>query len=218
MSPPQSGAITGRGRRGLLAATTITIALCAGCGLPEDGTGRPIDSSDVPYELLSPTLEQKQTPTLIGPEVTTPEVYLLDDQDRLVPVPLPVDAGTVGAVARQVLADLEDGPSSAQRLEGLSSPLTAGVELSLLRVTGRTAEVEVAQALRRPSADQLPLVVGQIVLSLTSIKGLDEVVLLSDGEPVEAPLPGGVRTKDPVTRADYAVLLASPSTTPPESP
>ncbi len=213
------------GRRlALLGATAISVALVAGCGLPEEGTGRPIESGDVPYELLSPTPAPKLTPTLIGPEVTTPEVYLLDDQDRLVPVLLPVDAGTVGAVARQVLTDLEDGPSLAQRQEGLSSPLTAGVELRLRRVTGRTAEVEVAQALRRPSADQLPLVVGQIVLSLTSIEGLDAVVLLSDGEPVDAPLPGGARIKAPVTRTDYAVLLASPATsattaaTPPEVP
>jgi hypothetical protein len=175
----------------------------------------------VPYELLSPTPAPKQTQILIGPEITTPEVYLLNDQDRLVPVLLPVDAGTVGAVARQVLTDLEDGPSLAQREEGLSSPLTAGVELRLRRVTGRTAEVEVAQALRWPSADQLPLVVGQIVLSLTSIEGLDAVVLLSEGQRVDAPLPGGARIKAPVTRADYAALLASPSptvTTPPETP
>jgi hypothetical protein len=197
----------------LLGATTIALALCAGCGLPDEGTGRAIGAEDVPYELLSPTPEPKQTPTVSGPEVTTPEVYLLDTQDRLVPVPLLVDAGSVGAVARQVLTDLEDGPSAEQREQGLSSPLTAGVELRLERVTGATVEVEVAQALHRPSADQLPLVVGQIVLSLTSIEGLDAVVLLSDGEPVEAPLPGGVRTRTPVTRADYTALLAPTPTT-----
>jgi hypothetical protein len=196
-----------------LGATTVSLTLCAGCGLPEEGTGRPIGSLDVPYELLSPSPEPKQTPTVVGPLVITPSVYLVDGEDRLVPRPLMVDAGSTGAIARQVLTDLEDGPSLAQRAAGLSSSLNAGVELRLRQVDGTTAEVEVALALRGPSADQLPLVVGQIVLSLTSIEGLDSVVLLSDGEPVEAPLPSGVRTKAPVTRDDYAALLASVPTT-----
>lgn len=194
------------------------LAVVAGCGLPGEGSGHVIPADAVPYGLLSPSPEPRLTTSVVGPLVTTPSVFLLDGEDRLVAVPLTVDARGVEAVARQVLTDLEAGPSDAQRAAGLSSPLSPGVELDLRRVDQSTAEVEVALALRDPAADRLPLVVGQIVLSLTSIEGVDEVVLLRDGEPVETPLPGGARTTDPLTAADYATLVGSGQLPAPATP
>ncbi len=191
------------------AAVVATIALCAGCGLPAPGGSREIAPGDVPYELLSPSPQAKPTATVDGPRIETASVFLLDAQDRLVDVPLTVEAAGVQSVADQVLADLEDGPTEQQRDTGLSSPLGTGVELDLVRVDGSTAKVEVAQALRDPAADRLPLVVGQIVLSLTSIDGVDAVVLLRDGQPVETPLPGGARTTDPLRASDYASLVTT---------
>ncbi len=206
--------MTARVPRGIGACLLAVLALCAGCGLPAPGDAREIAPDTVPYELLSPSPQAKPTTTIVGPQTTTPSVFLLDGQDRLVDVPLTVEAGGIESVADQVLADLEDGPSDEQRDAGLSSPLGTGVQLDLVRVDDGTAQVEVAQALRDPAADRLPLVVGQIVLSLTSIDGVDAVVLLRDGEPVETPLPGGARTTDPLRASDYASLVTATSPTP----
>lgn len=196
-----------RGVRPTAAVAALVLGLAVACGAPRDDDARDIPDEDVPYALLSPAPAPKEVRSAVGPEVTTPSVFLVDREDRLVPVPLVLDVQDVDAVARQVLADLEDGPSEAQREAGLSSALGPGVRLELLDVDGSTARVDVTLVLRDPAADRLPLVVGEIVLSLTSVDGVDAVVLLRDGEPVEMPLPGGARTTEPVTAADYAELV-----------
>ena len=50
------------------------------------------------------------------------------------------------------------------------------------------------------------------MLTATSVPGVDSVRLTFAGEPVEAPLPSGQLTSDPLTEQDYdAVLTAPPS-------
>ena len=57
------------------------------------------------------------------------------------------------------------------------------------------------------SAERLPAAIGQVVLTLSSAPGIESVVLVSDGQPVQVPLPGGALTDQPVTGDDYAELL-----------
>jgi spore germination protein GerM len=56
--------------------------------------------------------------------------------------------------------------------------------------------------------DEGPLAVGQIVLTATSVPGVDSVVLTREGKPVEAQQAGGQLTDRPLTAAEYAPLLA----------
>ncbi|HZB21324.1 MAG TPA: GerMN domain-containing protein, partial [Blastococcus sp.] len=51
--------------------------------------------------------------------------------------------------------------------------------------------------------------VAQLVLTATSLQGVDAVQLTIGGEPVEAPLPTGELTSAPLTAADYAVFLTA---------
>jgi len=195
-------------RASLAVVASVAAVLLGACGVPRDVAGRDISSDEVPYRLLSPSAEPDEATDIVGPVVTTPSVYLVDSEDRLVAVPLTLDIGTTEAVAAQVLDDLQDGPSETQREDGLSSALGPGVRLELVEVEGSLARIDVSLVLRVPAADRLPLAVGEIVLSVTSVDGLDAVVLQQDGEPVETPLPGGARTTDPVTAGDYAELIA----------
>jgi hypothetical protein len=82
------------------------------------------------------------------------------------------------------------------------------VRLDLVDVVDGTASIQITPSSQSPSADRLPLAVGQLVLTVTSVDGVDRVTFLQDGAPIEAPLPGGARTAQPVTAADYSSLLA----------
>lgn len=193
----------GRTRSGLL---LVVLALAA-CGLPT-GTVATIPPTKVPYGLLAPAPSDQPTEPADGLHMTSPRLFLVDQEDRLVPVPTTVDAGSVSSVVRQVLDRLDDGPSERDRGQGLSSALGPGASLSLLQTRGTTALVELSVPTRGPVPGRLPLAVGQVVLSLTSVAGVDAVQFVQDGQEVEVALPGGARTSDAVTASDYAALLA----------
>jgi hypothetical protein len=76
----------------------------------------------------------------------------------------------------------------------------------MVGVANGTAEVELSPS-TSISADRLPMAVGQVVMSLTSVPGVARVVLLSSGTRLQVPLPGGALTTRAVTSADYGDLL-----------
>jgi hypothetical protein len=85
------------------------------------------------------------------------------------------------------------------------------VGLRLVHVVEGVAYIEIAPPEQSPAADRLPLGIGQIVLTVTSVEGVDLALLLRDGRPLEAPLPGGERTSRPLAPYDYAGLAATPT-------
>ncbi len=150
-----------------------------------------------------------------------PTTYLLDADDLLTPAVLDPAPGTRSlagepggtpdptAVASLLVRRLGDGPTPSQRAEGLSTALGPGVPVRFDRIDGTTARVILQQPDRDPAADRLPLAAGQVVLTVTSAPGVDQVQFLRDGEPAEVPLPSGARQSAPVTAADYAPLLTT---------
>lgn len=203
------GRLAGPGR-GLAAAACVGVL--AACGVPQDGATRRVDPGEVPYRLLEAAPAPSASPLVTGPVVTVPRVYLVDRGARLVAQPQPLDARGLVPVVDALLARLVAGPSEQQRDIGLGSALGPGVGLRLVDVSGGVARIEVAPSPQRPPADRLPIAVGQVVLTVTSVEGVDRVVLLQRGVPVEVPLPGGELTADPVEAGDYAGLLAARTT------
>jgi len=199
------------GRRSAAAlAIAAVLAGAAGCGVPGNGSTRAIAPDDVPKRLLQPRANMPlPSPSPVGPIVTVPRVFFLNADDQLVATPLPVEPAGVTPVEGAVLAALAAGPTEEQRARGLASALGPEVGLRLVEVLDGTARVEVAPSSRSPAADRLPLAVGQVVLSVTSVDGVDRVLLTHGGRPVEAPLPGGAQTSSPLVAADYASLVAA---------
>lgn len=196
-----------RATRCLAAAVLVAVlAALAGCGAPRSTAPAAIPASEVPYRLLEPAEAPLAASSQgVGTGRTTP-VYLLDEAGTLVLAPAAVTDGTTVDVAEQALARLQAGPTEEERRSGLESALGAVVRLDLVSVDDGTAQVEVRLTGGDLAADQVPLALGQVVLTLTSVPGIDGVQLVSDGDPVEMALPGGVRTTDPVSAADYEVL------------
>ena len=101
---------------------------------------------------------------------------------------------------------LSGGPSEEDRAAGRTSAWAQLARPDLVGLDGSTAVVEVDPRLQT-SADRLPLAVGQVVLTLTSARGVGAVEFVADDEQVQVPLPGGAMTEGPVTSTDYAALV-----------
>ncbi|MGH8893721.1 MAG: GerMN domain-containing protein [Actinomycetes bacterium] len=193
-------------------AAFSTAFVLASCGVPQDGATRALDAGDVPYRLLDEAAGHSADPSVSGPLVTVPQVFFLDGDERLVPQPQPMAASGLEPVVGALLGRLATGPTEQQRGRGLGSALGPGARLRLLQVTDGLASVEVTPSQQSPAADRLPLAIGQVVLTAASVDGVDRVLLVRDGQPLEAPLPGGERTSEPLTPSDYTDLLAVSAT------
>jgi hypothetical protein len=196
-----------RRRAGLVAVATLLLASCVGPG----GSGvRTIEAEEVPYDLLDPappagSVLSSEAADVPDGEVPT-QVYLLGRDGLLLASPASVEAGTTGEVAARLLQRLEEGPNEAERAAGLASVL--GPDLGL-RIDGvddaGVVEVDVSGT-TTPAADQVPLAIGQIVLTLAGVPGVSGVRIVDEGEPLPLPLPGGRLTTGTVTAEDYLPL------------
>ncbi|MBM6402361.1 GerMN domain-containing protein [Phycicoccus sonneratiae] len=192
------------GRWTVGASVLLVAAALAGCGAPHDTPASTIAS--VPYDLLAPSDAAAPSPT----ESATrgPFVFLVRE-DRLVPASPVADPGSSRDAVGQALRLLVEGPTEADRAAGRSTALGPDVQATLTSLEGGRATVDLRAGSLPTGAGRLPLAAGQLVLTLTSVPGVDDVVLTSDGSPIEAPLPGGALTDRPLTAQDYATLLAS---------
>ena len=196
--------------RGALALTTVA-ALTTSCGLPDSGTPQEIDPSNVPYHLLGTATAAASAPVQKS-RTTTPRVYLLTATNRLVAVDTALAQSGLRPVLAAVLTQLGQGPTEAQRAAGLATALGPGVTLTLKQVRARTVVIRLDLGEQGPSANKLPLAIGQVVLTATSVRGVDRVQLVrDDGKPIEVPLPSGALTVEPLAREDYSSLVVSSS-------
>jgi spore germination protein GerM len=184
--------------------TALVVLTLAACGVP--ATSPPTAITEVPYNLMEtavPPTPQRTTPARRGPFI-----YWLNATDQLTATEAGTMTSDAADAAAAVLSGLAQGPSEPERLIGVSTALGPDVSLTVNRVEGGRADIDVQIGPRGPSARRLPLAVGQIVLSLTSISGIDSVWLMSDGTPIEAPLPDGALTARPLTAEDFTALVA----------
>jgi spore germination protein GerM len=129
-------------------------------------------------------------------------------------VPVKASATDLADPARtigEVLAQLAEGPSEADRSAGLSTALGLDTVFRLAGFEAGVARIDIAAGEQLPSSSRVPLAVAQVVLTATSVPGVDSVLISRDGTPVELPLPGGALTAGPVTGRDYAELVTSPT-------
>lgn len=191
------------GLRRLGIGLAVSGLLTVSCGAPHGGPTTTI--TQVPYDLQrpadAPTSSPQERPG------SRPFVYLVDGQ-VLVPVeaapPRPADTQ---ATLAAVLEQLSTGPSETDRSAGLSTALGPDTRIRLERLGGGVAHIDVSAGDQVPSPARVPLAVGQIVLTSTSVPQVDAVLVTRDGSPVQLPLPGGALTSAPVTAQDYAELI-----------
>ncbi len=200
--------------RAVVGGLTVLV-LAAGCGVPTDGDPVTVSKDRVPYRLLAPTSSASESPTpsaAPGTVITRPQVFFVSPDDQLVASPQTLPATGLDTVEGALLERLTAGPTDADRALGLDTALGQGAGLSLAGVEDGVASLELTPGDPPPAAERLPLAVAQIVLTATSVAGVDAVTLLRNGAPVDVPLPGGEQVAGPVTGEQYASLL-EPRTT-----
>lgn len=192
-----------------LLATLVAVLLLGGCGLPDDSNAQRVSPRDVPYGLLVQTPDSAATAIPLSP-TSSATIYLVNDAQLLVPVPVQVGDATLHPLVQSLLNRLSVGPSDRERARGLLTDLGPGASLTVRSIRSGTAYIEVATAVQDPSPGRLPAAIGQVVLTATSVVGVDRVRFVqSDGTPanVAAP-PAGDSTTTPLSAQDYASLLA----------
>lgn len=202
-----------RGR--LLAATALTAGLVGvtGCGIPTGGPPTTIAASDIPYGLAEPRPTSTASPSTT-PQLDPSRIFLVGDGDVLVARARDTDGSSRRDRLEQLLTALAEGPTDAERSEQLSTALPPELRLTLVELSDGTATIDFDGPAEAPSGWASRRAVAQIVLTATSVPGVEAVRLTLTGEPVEAPLPSGELTSEPLTAADYAVLLIA-ATSPP---
>lgn len=199
---------TPRHRAGWVRATVVTSAalMLASCGLPGGGSAHKVDDASVPYRLLesgAPSTALPRTDQGLG---RVPVVFWVSG-DRVVPQAADESCDTPPeALVKRLLDTLAAGPSEDQRADGRSSAIPPDAGLDLVRVVDGTVEVDI-EPMTSLSAERLPVAVAQVVLTITSTAAVETVNLVSRGEPIQVPLPGGALTEGPVTAQDYTELL-----------
>jgi len=126
--------------------------------------------------------------------------------DQLVSItrrtPAPVDTTSA-------LANVTAGVTVAEGARGLRSAIPDPSMITGSEKSGGTATVQLAgEFVDIPAADQI-WALGQIVYTLTDLRGVGRVRFEIAGEAIAVPLPGGDSTKDSTSRDDFA-QLASP--------
>lgn len=195
-----------RGACAALLAVLVAVALCA-CGAPRSGRLTVVDPTALPYG-GSPSAGTGTTAGGAGPVGSGPRAFFVDRTSRLRPVPVDVSGLPTPQALRRIFDALVAGPAPAQRDAGLATLFAPGTTLELTRLDGGTASVRVQLTGSPPAADTLPLAAGQVVLTATSVPGVERVALLDAGGPAPASLPGGRLAERPVSEADYRSLLA----------
>jgi spore germination protein GerM len=199
--------VTARGRR-WLAVLGTAMALTAACGVPTGGAPATIPPSDVPFGLLSaPPSSASAAPSTA--QSAQPLVFLLDGDGRLVPRGRSLSEQRLRQDLGDLLDDLAAGPTSDEQSDQLSTALPPGIRITVADFEGGTATVDLVGGTDL-SGRTSRLAVGQVVLTATSLSGVDAVRLRRNGESVEAPLPGGQLTTAPLTASDYAPLTQAP--------
>lgn len=209
--PPGPRRCTAHGRRSLILVLLLALGGLAACGVPDRDRAQPIPSGQVPTGLLTPP-PVRETPT--ESTQARPQVYLVDEEGRLVPRAIEADPGFTQSPAGgpvtgplgDVLVALLQGPTAADASAGLSSALRPDARLTVTAVAGDLVEVDWYAGEAPPVGDRLVRSSGQIVLSLVSVPGVSRVAFTHDGVPVGIPSASGELVERPLTAADYQRL------------
>lgn len=188
------------------AGALLLAGALAGCGVPTGGTPEEIPTSQVPYDLGSPSPTATGVPSTSA-RLDEPRVYLVAEDGAVVPRGRSLDPGALQDQLEQLLDDLADGPTSSELTDRLSTALRPETSLAVDELSEGTATIDLGGDADAPSGQESRRAVAQLVLTATSLPGVDEVLLTRAGDPVEAPLPSGELTSQPLSATDYEPLL-----------
>jgi hypothetical protein len=188
-------------RRPTALAALAAVLVLPGCGVPQDDSPRALQPREVPF--ASPT----DSPVADAVGDRQVDLYFVREQSVVVSSRTVEDPRTTAEVLELLFA----GPSPDERAAGLSSLLPPTVTVEDVDVVDGTAVV----TLDGPDDSEVlrlgPLAYAQVVATLTPERATGVRFRLDDTD-LRVPREDNSLTNQPLSRRDYAGLLA-PSTT-----
>jgi hypothetical protein len=181
---------------------SVVIAVAVSCGVPSDEDPTVTPADEVPYDLLSPTTTALAAGSVQGGETT----ICLSLDGRLLTLGRARDGDPP---LRTLDALLAAAPTAGESDVGLRSALDDDDVLDGVSREDGGAVVRLGEGFTELPADQQLVAVAQATCTLTAQPGVVRVAFELEGEQVDVPVQGGELVARPVTRADYARLIAS---------
>jgi spore germination protein GerM len=179
--------------------------LLAGCATDTQRDARLVDDEEVPFGLLDHP--DASPPTADGPAAQESTVYLVNEDDLLVPVVRSAARRDPGAIVDALSGDLTE----AEVRLGLRTLLDSDGETPLVidvAVARGIATTDLAPAFLELDGETQVLALAQLVLTLTAQPGVGQVAMTTNGVLVDVPRADGTTTSDPVAAVDYSELIA----------
>ncbi len=177
------------------------VLVLAGCGVGTQDEAQPL--AGVPFGLLDPQAsEPADAEPATGPAV---QIYLMDPTQRLTPVERAVPEGEVPLMT--VLDELLDGPTRAERRQGLTTAFPDDDGVRSAELVGGVASVDLAQQFTLLDGPTQRIAIAQIVLTLTGRPGIGRVAFTLEGQPIDIPRGDGTLIAGSVSRDAYRELL-----------
>ncbi|MBX7266882.1 GerMN domain-containing protein [Micromonospora sp. Llam7] len=180
-------------------AVTALLTLVAACGVPAEDRPRAVTPPPGPFPYPATA-----APTAAETGAVTEVLYFSRD-DRLVPVTRRIDEVPAPDVQ---LRDLLAGPTPGERDDGLTSALPGAFSSAVVELTDGLARVSVTLTGVDTGRSDGLLAHGQIVCTLTARTDVTGVLFLEGGAPLSVPRADGSLSSEPLTAADYAVLIS----------
>ena len=188
-----------RSRVVLLWIAPLLAFLLVACGVPEESKARLVPRGAIP-DALDPS---DTVPLTSVERQRIINLYFVSD-GQLARVRHTVPASTAPA---RVIDALLAGPTDVERRDSLRSAIPDPAAIGQVTFSRGDAIVALSKGFSEiPAGDQL-LAVGQLVLTLTDMRGVGRVSFTVDGVPTSVPLPSGGSTSVPVSRDDYVEEL-----------
>lgn len=174
--------------------TVLAVGIVA-CGIPIDAE---------PEEV---TVDVDGSPEAPGPtpgDLVAVTMYLVSDETLVrVTRDLP-DAADLETILESLLA----GVTEPEERSNLRSSIPAGTEMIDLELDQNVARIDLSNEFAAVGGEEETLAVAQIVLTATSVDGIDLVAFQLEGVPTDAPVANGALSIEPVEASDYASLVS----------
>jgi hypothetical protein len=185
----------------LLILGALLVLLVTACSPGSQEEPEAIARRDVPFQLLETTTTTREPPA--DDTAQRFDVYLVSG-DRLVASSRSTDASPTAVSALRALIV---GPTTADDQLGIGTAIPPATRLVAVARDAEMLDIDLSREFMSSASDG-SLAVGQLVLTATSLPGIERIRFRIDGMPVEVPTGDGALAHGPVTRDDYANLLA----------
>lgn len=188
-------------RRGLAVVLAAAAALGA-CSVSTHRRAQVAGDDSVPFALLDPEAPPL-VPTTAPSDNREPALLCFVSEGRLVQVERDLDAPVAPKDAVRALASPPvDEPVRART--ALSDPLL----VRDITVVAGVARVDLRASIADLGSEDQLFLVAQLVCTLTTRPGIGQVTFELEGTPIGVPRGDGAVVSQPVSRDDYAALLA----------